>query len=140
VLAYDYGDFVLNWELRSFGGHHPMEGTVAGTGFYGTDATLIVDGSGWKVYASDGSVAASMQSTPFHHEQDFLECIKSRKRPLADIEIGRLSTTLCHLGNVVTRLNRSVVFDPATETFGKDKEANAFLTKTYRSTYPLPRV
>jgi hypothetical protein len=37
-------------------------------------------------------------------------------------------------------LNRGVVFDPATETFGADKEANAYLTKTYRDDYPLPRV
>jgi predicted dehydrogenase len=140
VLTYDYGDFMLNWELRSFIGHHPVEGTAAGTGFYGTDATLIVDGGGWKVYASDGTVAASMPSAPFRHERNFLDCIKSRERPVADIEVGRLSTTLSHLGNIVSRLNRGVVFDPTTETFGDDKEANRFLTKTYRGDYPLPRV
>ena len=140
VLAYDYGDFILSWELRSFAAHNPVEGTAAGTGFYGTEASLIVDHQGWKVYASDGSIAASMKSTPYRHEQNFLECIKSRRQPVADIETGRLSTTLCHLGNVVTRLNRTVVFDPATETFGADKQANALLSKTYRAAYPLPRV
>jgi len=140
VLAYDYGDFILSWELRSFAAHNPVEGTAAGTGFYGTDASLIVDHQGWKVFASDGSIAASMKSTPYRHEQNFLECIKSRRQPVADIETGRLSTTLCHLGNVVTRLNRAVVFDPATETFGADRQANALLTKSYRAAYPLPRV
>ncbi len=36
VLNYDYGDFMLVWELRSFARLHPMEGTAAGTAFYGT--------------------------------------------------------------------------------------------------------
>jgi hypothetical protein len=74
------------------------------------------------------------------HERNFLECIKSRKTPNADVEIGRLSTTLCHLGNICTRLGRDIRFDPKTETFGSDKAANAFLTKEYRERYKLPKV
>ena len=71
---------------------------------------------------------------------NFLECIKSRKRPNGDVELGRLSTTICHLGNIVTRLGRDVHFDPKTETFGGDKEANAYLTKQYREPYVLPQL
>jgi len=71
---------------------------------------------------------------------NFLECIKSRKRPNADVELGRLSTTICHLGNIATRLKREVRFDPRIETFGDDKEANRYLTKTYRAQYGLPKV
>jgi hypothetical protein len=66
--------------------------------------------------------------------------VKSRKRPNADVEIGRLSTTLCHLGNITTHLQREVRFDPSSETFGDDKAANALLSKQYRSSYPLPKV
>ena len=67
-------------------------------------------------------------------------CIKTRERPHADIERGRLATTLCHLGNIAHHLGRSVVFDLKTETFGNDKEANARLNKTYRKGFELPRV
>jgi len=74
------------------------------------------------------------------HEGNFLACIKSRKRPDADVELGRLSTTICHLGNIATRLGRDVRFDPKTETFGDDREANAYLTKQYRPPYSLPKV
>jgi hypothetical protein len=66
--------------------------------------------------------------------------MRSRQKPVADIEIGRLSTTLTHLGNISHHLKRDVRFDPATETFNGDKEANAMLRKRYRKGYELPKV
>ena len=56
------------------------------------------------------------------------------------MEIGRLSTTMCHLGNISHHLKRDIRFDAKTETFGDDKEANAYLTKEYRSPYIVPKV
>jgi ATP-dependent Clp protease ATP-binding subunit ClpX len=58
----------------------------------------------------------------------------------ADIEIGHLSTTLCHLGNVAWQLNREVRFDEASQTFQDDAEANELLSKTYRDPWQLPEV
>jgi len=138
VTTYDYGDFLLVWELRSFAKHHPLEGMTSGTAFYGSDATLVAGRRGWKVYGKDNSIAASGQETPLLHEKNFLDCVKSRKRPNADVEIGRLSTTLCHLGNISHHLGREIQFDPATETFGDDAAANRYLRKSYRDKYPLP--
>ena len=83
---------------------------------------------------------ASAKSSGGSHTGNFLECIKSRRRPNADVELGRLSTTICHLGNICTRLGRDIRFDPKTETFPGDKEANAWLTKEYRKPYTLPKV
>ena len=140
VLTYDFGDLMLVWELRSFGDQDPVDGTRAGTGFYGTEGTLILDGEGWKVYDRKNQIADTMAETPLLHEANFLECVKSRKRPNADVEIGRLSTTLCHLGNICQRLGRDIRFDPKTETFPGDAEATDRLTKQYRGSYPLPKV
>ncbi|HWQ55700.1 MAG TPA: Gfo/Idh/MocA family oxidoreductase [Bryobacteraceae bacterium] len=140
VLTYDYGNLLLTWELRSFAKQDPIEGTAAGTGYYGTEGTLIVDGQGWKVYSKDGKPGPSGKYSGGSHEQNFLECMKSRKRPNSDVEIGRLSTTLCHLGNICTHLKRDVRFDPKTETFGNDREANTYLTKQYRKPYLPPKV
>lgn len=139
VITYDYGDMMLVWEMHSFQNLHPLEGTDAGTAFYGTEGTLVVD-DGWKVYGKDNQVVASQKRGGGSHTGNFLACIKSRKRPNADVEIGRLSTTICHLGNISCRLRRDVQFDPKTETFGADKEANAFLTKQHRTPYTLPKV
>jgi predicted dehydrogenase len=138
VVTYDYGDTMLVWEMQSFQNLHPLEGSTAGTAFYGTEGSLIVE-DGWKVYGPKNEVVASAPPGRGSHTGNFIECIKSRQKPNADIEIGRISTTICHLGNISCRLGRAVRFDPATETFPGDKEANALLTKQYRSPYTLPK-
>ncbi len=139
VVTYDYGDLMLMWEMHSFQQLHPIEASTTGTAFYGTEGTLVVE-DGWKVYGKGNEVLASAAEGHGSHSANFIECIKSRKRPNADIELGRLSTTITHLGNISCRLGRMVKFDPKTETFGDDKEANALLTKQYRSPYTLPAV
>jgi predicted dehydrogenase len=140
VMTYDYGDLALVWELHSFQQNRLIEGTAAGTAFYGTSGTLVVDGRGWKVYGPKGEAGPSEASSGGSHEGNFLECVKSRKRPNSDVEVGRLSTTICHLGNIVTKLGRDVRLDPKAENFGDDKQANALLTKQYRAPYTLPKV
>jgi len=140
LTSYDYGDFMLVWELRSFAKHHPLEQESFGVAFYGTDAALVIGNKGWRVFDKNNRAAESMSPAPMAHQKNFLDCIKSRKRPNADVEIGRRSTALCHLGNIADHLGRDVRFDPATETFGDDAAANALLTKSYRAEYPLPKV
>jgi predicted dehydrogenase len=145
VLAYDFGDFMLTWELRSFARHHPIDGNREGMVFVGVDGTLVITDRGWNVTLKDGSKAVDFQvdrraRVTAPHERNFIECVKSRQDPHATIEIGRLSTTICHLGNICSRLNRDVVFDPKTETFGHDKEANAYLSKPHRKPYVTPKV
>jgi predicted dehydrogenase len=140
TTTYDYGDFMLVWELSSYSRSHPPDGIAAGTGFYGSEGTLIVDGRGWKLYGPDGKPASSGQSQPMTHENNFLECMRSRKAPNAEVEIGRLSTTLCHLGNISQKLGRDIRFDAKAENFGDDKQANAMLTKQYRKGFELPKV
>lgn len=140
TVTYDYGDFMLLWELQSFNPYHAPEGTQAGTGFYGSEGTLVVDGRGWRVFPKGGGEGPSAPSSQYAHEKNFLDSMRTRERPHADIEIGRLSTTLTHLGNISHHLKRDVKFDPHNENFGSDKEANARLSKRYRKGYDLPRV
>ena len=146
IVTYDYGDFLLVWELRSFGRHRAPELVPDGTAYYGSEGMLMVNDRGWKVFAKDGSAGPEMRADEAahansgSHEKNFLDCVKSRRRPNSDVEIGRLSTTLCHLGNISCHLKRSINFDPKTETFGDDKAANAYVTKNYRSPYGLPKV
>ncbi|MCL4782602.1 MAG: Gfo/Idh/MocA family oxidoreductase [Bryobacterales bacterium] len=140
TVAYDYGDMLLTFDLQSFSRSRAPEGEWAGTAFYGSEGTLVATGSGWKAYAPDGSLAMEARDTGGSHEGNFLECLRTRKLPNADVEIGRMSTTLCHLGNISYHLGRDVKFDPATETFPGDVEANAMLRKRYRDKWPMPRV
>jgi predicted dehydrogenase len=140
IVNYDYGDFMLTWELHSFQNFHLPEGSASGIVFYGPDSVLAIDNKGWRVTYNNKEPGPSGKRAGGSHEGNFLACIKSRKRPNGDVEIGRISTTLCHLGNISYHLRREVRFDPKTETFGNDKEANAYLTKEYRKSYELPMV
>ncbi len=71
------------------------------------------------------------------HFADWLECIKTRKNPVADVEIGHRSSTVCHLGNIAIRTGRKITWDPKTETIANDKEASALLSKEYRKPWTL---
>lgn len=75
-----------------------------------------------------------------NHFTNFIDCVRSRKRQdlHADILEGHLSSSLSHLGNIACRLKRPLQFDPESETFVSDKEADNYLTKEYRSPFILP--
>lgn len=147
AVAYDYGDLMLHFELRSFANDHAMHvgeprsgGTDFYTAFYGTEGTLMAGNIGWKIFRADGTVGESMKPGGETHEKNWIECMKSRQRPNSDIEIGRLSTMLCHLGNISYKLGRDVKFNGPKEDFPGDREATALLEKQYRAPYVLPRV
>jgi predicted dehydrogenase len=146
VLTYDYGDFMLTWQLRSFARHHPINGAPEGICFVGTDATLAFSYHDWRVYPKGKNAEPGPgedlgdERENGAHEKNFIECIKSRQQPNSYLELGRLATTMCHIGNVCTHLGRDVVFDPKTETFGNDKAANAYLSYEYRKPYTMPKV
>ena len=74
------------------------------------------------------------------HFENFIAAVRSRRREdlHCDILEGHLSVTLCHIANISYRLGRKLVFDPDTETFPGDKEANGLLTRKYRDPYVLP--
>ena len=72
-----------------------------------------------------------------NHYQNFLDCIKSRKKPVCDVEIGHRSATVCHLGNIAIRSGKSLMWDPAKEVFIGDADANKWLTKEYRKPWSL---
>ncbi|MCD6355409.1 MAG: Gfo/Idh/MocA family oxidoreductase [Prolixibacteraceae bacterium] len=76
-----------------------------------------------------------------NHFTNFIECVKSRKwqNLNADILEGHLSTSLCHLGNIASRLKRTLYFNPNTEKFVNDEEADTYLTKIYRPPFLLPQ-
>ncbi len=66
------------------------------------------------------------------HVRNFVDCIKSRQRPIADIEGGHRTTTSCHLSNLSLRLGRKLRWDVEKEEIVGDAEANAMLVRPYR--------
>jgi hypothetical protein len=74
------------------------------------------------------------------HIQNWLDCIKSRELPNADVEIGHRSISICHLVNITRDLNRKLQWDPEKEQFVGDDEANKLLTRPRRAGFELPHV
>jgi predicted dehydrogenase len=66
------------------------------------------------------------------HVRNFLDCVKSRQRPNADVEDGHQVSAACHLANIAFRLQRKIRWDPEKEQIAGDKEASAHLVRPYR--------
>lgn len=72
-----------------------------------------------------------------NHHQTFLECMKARKLPNCDVEIGHRSATVCHLENIAVRLGRRSPGNPAmTQLVGDDEAANR-VSRSYRAPWTL---
>ncbi len=72
------------------------------------------------------------------HMQNWLDCIKSREKPIADAETGHRATTVCHLGNIARWVGRRLRWDPVAERFPEDEDANQYLDRPRRAPYELP--
>ena len=71
------------------------------------------------------------------HHGNFLECIRTRRTPLAPIEEAHRSATICHIGNIAMKLGRKLRWDPTKERFIGDTEANEMLSRPQRSPWTL---
>ena len=112
-----------------------------GVQFEGTDGWIYVS-RGEKLEASDPDLV----STPLpadaerlyasdDHMANFFDCVRSRKAPVAEAEIGHRSASLCHLGVIAVRLGRKLSWDPQAERFTDDLEANGMLAREVRKPY-----
>ena len=71
------------------------------------------------------------------HMQNWLDCIRSREKPVADVEIGHRTTTVCHLGNIARWTGRKLTWDPEKEAFAGDEDANSYLRRPMRAPWTL---
>jgi len=69
------------------------------------------------------------------HMKNFIDCIRSRKQPICDVEIGHRSATVCHLGVIAMRLGRKLQWDPKKEQFVNDAEADQWIAREMRKGY-----
>ncbi len=120
-------------------------GGPPGCTFVGTEGTLYINRG--KLEADPESVITEplgedevhLYRSPGHH-RDWVDCIRSRKRPICDVEIGARSVTVCHLGNLAYWYDRRLRWDPKRWQFVDDAEANTWLHREQREPYTLPEV
>lgn len=154
TYQYSHPQFVAVYENRWDNGNS-MYDKDYGMEFHGTDATLFIDRGGFKVYPEkvpteveggstrEGNRAPSMEmksdnDAHFAHVRNFLDCVKSRERPISDIEIGHRSTSVCLLGNVALRSKQRLEWDVENQTLKSGgPEAERLLTRHYRAPWKL---
>jgi predicted dehydrogenase len=67
-----------------------------------------------------------------NHYKDFLDAIRSRKNPICDVEVGHRTATVCTIGNIAYRLGQSLKWNPSSEKFDNNPEANQLLSRPMR--------
>ena len=74
------------------------------------------------------------------HWENFIDCVRSRRWQDLNAEMldGHMSTAIGHLGLISYRTGRKLTFNPYSEKFIDDDEANAYLTRDYRHPYTMP--
>lgn len=147
---------LLTYEMRIWA-PHDYYGLKEGVVVYGDQGYIVIGNRHWKACDPKHQVLAqgSGDNSGLSHIENFVECVKSRKRPNADLEtVGHFSSVLCHAGNVSWRVGRKVFLEPTTERFvnppggpektrrlSEDREANRYRTRPeYRKPWVLPNV
>ncbi|MFH1719793.1 MAG: Gfo/Idh/MocA family oxidoreductase [Planctomycetota bacterium] len=109
-----------------------------GTRFEGTEGWIYVNRG--KLEAEPKSLLTSVIGADekrlyesSDHKRNFLDCIKSRKDPICNVETGHRSSTVCHLGNIAMLLDRPLKWDPQAERFIGDDEANRMTRRPARA-------
>lgn len=72
-----------------------------------------------------------------NHYKDFLSAMRTRTKPICDVEVGHRTASLCNIANIAYELNRPLQWNPEKEKFKKDKEANALLGRKMRPEWAI---
>ena len=160
TATFDFGDMQMVWNHRSWGTAPDPDYPWAAI-FYGEKGTLKASVHKYDFIPQDKNQKAIHKDVAFELEQypedktekglekhvapairghmkDFLSCIETRDKPVADIEQGHISSTSCILANLAMQLGRTLEWDPISHTVRGDHEANTLLARPYRSPWIHP--
>jgi hypothetical protein len=147
-VAYQFPGVVVTWTTSEIGEGNPFVLNI-----YGTKGMMSLTRGGFTVRPETASKPGTKEKLPLMealqvkggnleemHVRNFLDCVKSRNRPNADIEEGHLSAVMCHLGNISTRLGRSLTWDAEKEEMVNDAEASKWMMRPYRAPWDLAKI
>ena len=150
AIAYTYANGVTQLTRSTYG--NGWNGSV--TDKEAQPHGVRFEGTGGWIFVTRGKIEAShgdLLTTPLpsgarrlyasdNHMKNFFDCVRSRQQPICDAEIGHRSVTVCQLGVIAMRLGRKLNWNPATEEFAGDKEANTWLAREMRAPWTYDRV
>jgi predicted dehydrogenase len=149
---YEFDNFTMIWE-HATGINGGPYGRDHGVGFIGNNGTLVVDRGGWEVIPETEGNGSNrkdkMERIPYkrgsnkdleHHVRNFLDCIKTREKPNADVAIAANTARVAHMGNIAYKTGRKVYWDKIKNEFINDTKANELIKASYRKPWVLPKV
>jgi predicted dehydrogenase len=146
-VLWEYDDFTLSFSNRVWNNVRPQGYKDHGIIFYGTLGMLRVDRGGYEVISqpqNGGCKPVQRSGGPMNepHWENFAQCVRTRQRPICDVEILHHSTRTCHMGTCAYVAGATLEWDPKRERFrGKDtkavKKANAFAYRPYLNGWSL---
>jgi predicted dehydrogenase len=133
---------MIEFEVRPWA-TNPEGGTSVGNIFYGSNGYLVIKGyNAFEAFDKGNKlIKQNKDGDPVgKHFANFIEGVRNRscKNLHGPVETAHTSSALAHLGNISYRLGRRLKFDPSTESFVGDSEADAMLTREYRKPYIVP--
>ena len=136
-LTYRYGDGVLVYHAAKYRGED-----VHGVRFIGTDGAVEIDRRRVKTWpetiANEQIGDDELHLYQAHdHMRNWIECIRTRKDPICNVEVGARSVTVCHLGNLAYWYKRHLKWDPKRWEFPGDDEANGWRDRPKRAPWKL---
>ena len=147
MAIFEYPGFVCSYENRKCSATCP-DGRGYGISFHGTEGTLYLDREGFSLspemaWIDDMDQAKMLPMVSGGSEQHethvkaYVDCVRSRKRFISDIEEGHYASATPHLANLALRLGRTIKYDVNSETIKDDPEASSMLMREYRSPWVL---
>lgn len=141
TVTYTYPKFMAVYENRQ-GNANSMINQGYGILFHGRRGTLFVDRAVLRVTPERG--VTDLEPTEIkmsnygnrEHWANFLDCVKTRKRPVSDVETCHRSSTTCHLANIALRSKLRVDFDPAAERIAQ-VEARKYAARANRAPWKI---
>ena len=145
--TWEYPGGTLVTYSHRLGNSRSANGTSHGIEFCGTNGTLVVHMGGFEIFPEPKKGSKTQfrmkalkrrgRTVEEPHLRNFLECIKTREKPICDIEIGHRSTSATQIGNLSYHTGERVVWDREKERVTNVKKANKLLVKKYRRPWKL---
>jgi predicted dehydrogenase len=146
TATFTYGDgSMLVFEVRGRSTNDEA-GTKVGDLFYGSNGYFAQGGgeTSYQFYDNDGKPIAvePKKYDSLDHFENFLRAVRTRDEKLCPATAlqGHISSAHCHLANIAYRTGRTLEFDPQTERFVSDDEANALVKQNYRKGFEVPEI
>ncbi len=131
---------IIQFEVRHWM-TNAEDGASVGNLFYGDKGYMVIKGyDSYETYLGKDKTPGPSRVEGGDHYQNFIDAVRAHDKSILNgpVETAHLSSGLAHLGNIAYRTGRVLTFDPKTETFPGDAEANAMLTRNYRAPYTVP--